>query len=213
MTTTTVVSRQRTPARALLFYHPSIASLAHGIARHAAPCVELAHVSFDVFPDGWPNTRFPARAELEHRAVVYVASFNHPNTVFEQQAFLIALCRQRLASLHIIIPYFGPGTMERVSVENEVATAECFFKMLTAPLPPLSGGVPTITVLDAHALCTRFYAADTATVVQQSAMELAREAAINNNSRWICVFTKHIYIFFKERHNGARQTSNRCQQI
>lgn len=175
----TIVEASRTPARALLFSHPTLEPLAARILqeRGAAELLERAPVSYAAFPDGWPNIYFPARAALEHRNAVVLFALHHPSAFLEQASFLIALCRQRLRSLHIIVPYFGPGTMERVARENELATAETTFKLLTAALPPLTGGVPTITVFDAHALATRFYAVDTATVVQASAMEVAREYA------------------------------------
>ena len=161
-------------ARALLVWHPSAESLARSILACNKDLFEVGDVTWATFDDGWANTRFAKRAYWEGRDVVFVASLHHPSVVVEQHGLMTALARQRVRSLHIFVPYFGPGTMERVSHENEVATAEPFFKLLTASMPPTARGVPTITVFDAHALCTRFYAVDRVTVVDQSAFSLAQ---------------------------------------
>lgn len=190
--TPSVVTSTTRPAAALLFWHPSVATLAHSLLSYSGTLtecgtgnsvLEVGDVTWRTFPDGWANVRFAERATLEHRNVVFVASMHHPSVVVEQQAFLVALARQRLRSLHVIIPFYGPGTMERVAVEGELATAEPFFKLLTSSMPPLTGGAPTITVFDAHALCTRFYAADTCTVVDASAFSLAMAWARKKNAR------------------------------
>lgn len=171
----TIIESTFKPARALLYAHPGARSLACLLMQQpgASELLERGDVTWDTFPDGWPNVWFSPRHVIEGRNVVVLLSLHHPAPVVEQHAFLVALARQRPRSMHVFVPYFGPGTMERVARENEVATAEPFFKLLTSAMPPLTGGAATFTVFDPHALVTRFYATDNVTVVQQSAFSLA----------------------------------------
>lgn len=164
--------------RAVLMWHPSMASLARELLVTMRHQLRASPIKWEFFPDGWPNVRFESRATLQHRDVVFLASFHDKALIMEQISLMIAVPRQVIKSLRVFIPYYGPGTMERVSVEGELATAETLAKMSTACLPSTMGGPPIITIFDIHALPERFFFDDSATVTLETAIPLIKKKVI-----------------------------------
>ncbi len=163
--------------RAVLIWHPSMESVARGLLKTMPHQLQASPIKWEFFPDEWPNVRFD-RAALQHRDVVFLASIHDKALLFEQISLMIAVPRQVVKSLRAFFPYYGPGTMERVSVEGELATAETLAKMCSACLPSTMGGPPIITIFDIHALPERFYFNDSATVVLETAIPLIKKKII-----------------------------------
>ena len=78
-------------------------------------------VSWDTFPDGYYNIRFPSPIHLQNRRVLFIGSMFDPKSFMEQLAMIMVLPRQFLLSLDVLFPWFGPGTMKRVGQKGELA--------------------------------------------------------------------------------------------
>ncbi len=158
--------------RAIVFYHPDVTEIA------AELCVRYPHdmrpgkISWGHFPDGWANIKFETGESIINRHIIFIMSGHKMNGFLEQICLLIALCRQFAKSVTIVMPYFGPATMERVSTEGELATAEPIFKLISRPIPPTCGGLPALLLVDIHDIRERFYPADNVTPKMLSAAEL-----------------------------------------
>lgn len=154
----------------LLFFHHSMKDLAEEIA--ASGQVQLADFEWKRFEAGWPNLfiKEVKKREMFGANIYFLASFHSPEVVFEQYAAMCAIPHYNARSLNVILPFFPVGTKERVEEEGEVATAMTMARML-GNIPPADH--PTrITILDIHALQTRFYFGDKVKVNLDSAMDL-----------------------------------------
>mmetsp|Transcript_103909 Transcript_103909/g.189266 ORF Transcript_103909/g.189266 Transcript_103909/m.189266 type:complete len:238 (-) Transcript_103909:41-754(-) len=77
-------------------------------------------------------------------------------------------------NMHVILPWFSTGTMERVETPGQVATAASLARMISA-CPPGPTGPPTVVVYDIHALQEEFYFTGKALVQLKTAVWLLRE--------------------------------------
>ncbi len=158
--------------RAIVFYHPDVAEIAVELCVRYPHDMRPGDVSWGQFPDGWANIKFEPGENIINRHIVFIMSAHKMNGFLEQICLLIALCRQFAKSVTIVIPYFGPATMERVSNEGELATAEPIFKLISRPIPPTCGGLPALILIDIHDIRERFYPTDNVTPKMMSAAEL-----------------------------------------
>ncbi|CAH3123465.1 unnamed protein product [Porites lobata] len=162
---------------AVLFYHKSMSQLAQSICERCSHAlkspivtqkgllqfqqsVELRSVSWQQFPDGWPNLFIEnVKQDCAGRDVIFLGSFHYPEVVFEQLSILYKIPRLLARSFTAIVPYFPTGTMEREEVEGRVATAKTLAMLLSA-IPLTARGPSQIMVFDIHALQERFYFTD-----------------------------------------------------
>ncbi|CAH3187631.1 unnamed protein product [Porites evermanni] len=162
---------------AVLFYHKSMSQLAQSICERCSHAlkspivtqkgllqfqqsVELRSVSWQQFPDGWPNLFIEnVKQDCAGRDVIFLGSFHSPEVVFEQLSILYKIPRLLARSFTAIVPYFPTGTMEREEVEGRVATAKTLAMLLSA-IPLTARGPSQIMVFDIHALQERFYFTD-----------------------------------------------------
>ena len=93
----------------------------------------------------------------------------------EQLALLVALPRQLINSLTIVVPYLGPATHERVDFSGMLATVEPILKILSSSIPPTRTGPPILRIFDIHALQIRFYPTDQITMKLMSAIPILKE--------------------------------------
>ncbi len=158
--------------RAIVFYHPEVKEIAAELCTRYPHDMRPGNVTWGTFPDGWANVKFEPQETIINRHIVFIMSAHKMHGFLEQICLLIALCRQFAKSVTIVIPYFGPGTMERVVHEGELATAETIFKLISRPIPATCGGLPALVLIDIHDIRERFYPADNVTPKMLSAAEL-----------------------------------------
>jgi phosphoribosylpyrophosphate synthetase len=166
------VKDPKNDCRAIVFYHPDVSSIALELCMRYPFLLRASHVDWGNFPDGWANIRFEDQDNLINRHIIFIMSAHKMNKFLEQICLLIALCRQFASSVTVIIPYFGPATMERVVNEGDLATAEPIMKLMSKPIPSTSGGLPAIVFLDIHDIRERFYPTDNVTPKLLSAGKL-----------------------------------------
>jgi len=113
---------------------------------------------WEKFPDGTDKIQiggFQPHNVLAGEHILFLASFHDNDVTLSQLQVMIALLESFIESLTIVLPYFPTGTMERVTVEGQVATANTY-SMLLSNLP--SCGRPNrLMVYDLHTLQNRFY--------------------------------------------------------
>jgi len=180
----------------VLFYHKSMRKLAESICERCnhAPkspivaqkgllrfqqSVELRTVSWEHFPDGWPNLFIEnVKQDCAGRDVIFLASFHSPAVVFEQLSVIYKIPRLLARSFTAIVPYFPTGTMEREEIEGRVATAKTL-AMLLSTIPLTARGPSQVMVFDIHALQERFYFTDNIIPRLETAIPLLlREVAL-----------------------------------
>mmetsp|Transcript_9143 Transcript_9143/g.22523 ORF Transcript_9143/g.22523 Transcript_9143/m.22523 type:complete len:345 (-) Transcript_9143:140-1174(-) len=151
------------PKKKYLYYCPQMAELAASIAQQQSSLkIELGEISWKRFPDGFPNVFVEGAETIRGKHVAFLASFNNPETIFEQISVIYSLPKMFIASFTLILPFFPTGTAERVEREGEVPTAVTLARILSHI--PLSRGGPTSTIIfDIHALQERFYFGDNIT--------------------------------------------------
>lgn len=162
----------RTPDSSLpivLVFHSSCAHLAYQVMNTEAHTVfEPLAIDWNVFPDQAPNIRFPSK--LASRRVVFLMSMEDHSTFANQLSVAVAIARQDILSLDIGLFYFAYGTMERVTTEGIVATADTYAHMFSS-LPSTRQGPVRVHVFDLHNLTTRWSFSDQVRYVPHSAFQ------------------------------------------
>ena len=160
------------PHKKYLYYCPQMKSLADAIASQPSSLdIRTREISWKKFPDGFPNLFVEGAEDIRGKHVAFLATFNNPETIFEQISVIYSLPKMFIASFTLILPFFPTGTAERVDREGEIPTAVTLARILSHI--PLSRGGPTSTIVfDIHALQERFYFGDNITPCFETAIPL-----------------------------------------
>ncbi|CAF1543516.1 unnamed protein product [Rotaria sp. Silwood1] len=141
----------------ILFYAREMKKLAEEIQSCSKEHhIELGDIDWKVFPDNWPNIFIRNSERIRHSHVLFLASFHNPQTIFEQISVLYHLPKYLCRSLKVFLPYFPTGTMERIQIQGEIATAYSLAQMLSS-IPLTRTGPCEVVIFDIHALQNQFY--------------------------------------------------------
>ncbi|CAF1268716.1 unnamed protein product [Didymodactylos carnosus] len=140
----------------LLVYAREMKLLATEICMFSNQLIKLGEIEWNLFPDTWPNLFIKHSEVIRNSHVIYLASLHNPSTIFEQISLLYHLPKYQCISLKVLLPYFPTGTMERIQIQGEIATAYSLAVMLSA-VPLTRTGPTEIVTLDIHALQNQFY--------------------------------------------------------
>jgi len=114
--------------------------------------------TWDKFPDGTDKIvvgGFTPVNRIAGEHVLLLASFHDNDVTLSQFQVMVMLLMSFIESLTIVLPFYPTGTMERVTTEGEIATANTYAQLFSC-LP--SCGRPTrLVVYDLHTLQNRFY--------------------------------------------------------
>jgi len=112
---------------------------------------KVLFVEAGTFDDGELDVRIPELHSVCGQKVLYVANWS-PGMRMTDLACLMAIAENSPDFLDILIPFSGAATMERESVEGEIAMANVEAKLLSC-LP----GRKRIVIPDLHTLQNKFY--------------------------------------------------------
>jgi adenine phosphoribosyltransferase len=145
----------RPNAKFIVFSGPSMERLAESIAH----CHNFREglIKRQKFPDTALDVTMEEGEYLEDKDVIYLLSTTKEEDFFTQLSELSILPKYGIHSLHIFIPYFKYGTMERVGKRNVIATAETYAHILSSSIPMTKTGPAIIHTLEPHTLIERFY--------------------------------------------------------
>ncbi len=161
----------KTNSNTVLMFHHTLESMAK---RMRVQCdYKLSFVDWSYFPDTWPNITFDSKDNLINKDVVFLFSAARKEIFLEQMSLLIALPRQLIKSLTVVIPYLGPATHERVDYDGMLATVEPLLKLISTSIPMTRSGPPRI--FDIHALQERFYTSDNIIMELMTAIPLLKD--------------------------------------
>ena len=163
------------PHKKYLYYCPQMKDLAKAIAAQPSHLdIQTREISWKKFPDGFPNLFVEGAESIRGKHVAFLASFNNPETIFEQISVIYSLPKMFIASFTLVLPFFPTGTAERVDREGEIPTAVTLARILSHI--PLSRGGPTgMITFDIHALQERFYFGDNITPCFETGIPLLLE--------------------------------------
>lgn len=157
--------------RIIVFFFPEMEAMADRLCA-TRPLYEKGHISWSTFPDGTPNVKIQDAQRIRYSHVMLLTSFRDPNKWMAQIAVIYALPRYMAWSLTIVLPFFPTGTMERVEIEGEIATAMTMARILSA-CPATMQGPPRLVMFDVHTLQQRFYFGDQIIPCLMTAMNVA----------------------------------------
>ena len=142
------------------------------------------------FSDGTPKCMVDTKS-IAGKDVILLADYNLKGNGADWVATLgviYALPRYGCTSLTVVLPFFPMGTMERVSVEGEIATAMTFTRMLSAT-PLTKRGPVNFVFYDIHALQNRFYFEDSVLPHLTTAIPLLKKeiSSLTKNGKDIAI--------------------------
>lgn len=144
----------------VLLYHPDMKHLAEQFIGQYPFVFSVPEIKWGEFPDGYANIEFPY-SQIKHKDVVFLMSFTNKETIMDQISLALVLPRQGIKSLTILLPYFPPATMEKVTFEGELATADTYAHILSKSMTALTDrGAARIMIFDIHNVVSRFSFSD-----------------------------------------------------
>ena len=137
---------------------PEMESLAQQIVEAYPSRFRLWPTQWKKFPDGTDNIEIGGFSPTNHISgenVLMLASFHNNDVTLSQFSVMITLLQSFIKTFTVVLPFSPVGTMERVTTEGQVATANTYAQMFSN-LP--SCGKPTrLITYDLHTLQNRFY--------------------------------------------------------
>jgi ribose-phosphate pyrophosphokinase len=137
---------------------PEMESLAQQIVEAYPSRFRLWPTQWKKFPDGTDNIEIGGFSPTNHISgenVLMLASFHNNDVTLSQFSVMITLLQSFIKTFTVVLPFSPVGTMERVTTEGQVATANTYAQMFSN-LP--SSGKPTrLITYDLHTLQNRFY--------------------------------------------------------
>ncbi|CAF1179312.1 unnamed protein product [Rotaria sordida] len=175
----------------ILFYAREMQKLAEEVQSYSKEHrIELGEIDWKVFPDNWPNIFIRNSEQIRHSHVIFLASFHNPQTIFEQISLLYHLPKYLCRSLKVLLPYFPTGTMERIQIQGEIATAYSLAQMLSS-IPLTRTGPSEVIIFDIHALQNQFYFSSNIIVRLESTVDLLLDElkkSENQNEKYAIAF-------------------------
>jgi len=137
---------------------PEMETLANQIAEKYPTRFKVWPTSWKKFPDGTDNIEiggFHPDNRISGENVLMLASFHNNDVTLSQFSVMISLLQSFIKTFTVVLPFSPVGTMERVTTEGQVATANTYAQLFSN-LP--SCGKPTrLITYDLHTLQNRFY--------------------------------------------------------
>ena len=173
----------------ILFYAREMKNLAEEIRSCSKDhLIELGDIEWKKFADSWPNLFIRNVEQIRNSHVLFLASLHNPQTIFEQISLLYHLPKYLCRSLKVLLPYFPTGTMERIQIQGEIATAYSLAQMLSA-IPLTRTGPCEVVIFDIHALQNQFYFSSNILVRLESTVELLlKELKSQENEKYAIAF-------------------------
>jgi len=81
-------------------------------------------IDWNCHPDGTPNIFIHDIEKIKNRHVLFLASHHDYKSKYMQMAAIYVLTRSKVRTMTVSLPFLDTATMERVSREGEVATAD-----------------------------------------------------------------------------------------
>ncbi|KAL3891619.1 hypothetical protein ACJMK2_003873 [Sinanodonta woodiana] len=176
----------------------------HRIMQRSRSVVFRDTIKWEKFADGFPNLFIQDVKQMAGKDVIFLGSFHSPEIIFEQLSVLIMFPKYLARSFHFILPYFPTGTMERVDMEGQIATAKTLATLMSA-IPLTTKGPAQICIFDIHALQERFYFSDNIIPRLETAIPLLLSAVekLEDKSQIVFAFPddgafKRFHSFFPE---------------
>jgi len=129
--------------------------------------------SWGKFPDGTDNIElggFTPVNLIRRRHVLFLSSFHTNDVCLQQFHAYIALLQSFIESLTIVLPFYPTATMERVTKEGIIATANTVAQLFCGL--PSCGKPVRLLIYDLHTLQNRFYFNDSCITVTASTVPL-----------------------------------------
>jgi phosphoribosylpyrophosphate synthetase len=173
----------------ILFHAREMQKLAEEIRSSSKEhLIELGDIEWKTFADSWPNIFIRNSDQIRNSHVLFLASLHNPQTIFEQISLLYHLPKYLCRSLKVLLPYFPTGTMERIQIQGEIATAYSLAQMLSA-IPLTRTGPSEIVIFDIHALQNQFYFSSNIIVRLESTVDLLfNELKTQENEKYAIAF-------------------------
>jgi phosphoribosylpyrophosphate synthetase len=128
------------------------------------------------FPDGTDNIKvngFTPMNLIRDRRILFLANFETNDITLSQYYVIVMLLESFIQDMTILLPFFPTATMERVTEEGVVATANTLSRMLSCM--PLGGRPTRVMVYDLHTMQNRFYVSGCSLMTTHTAFPLLVE--------------------------------------
>lgn len=177
------VKRQRSapqgfrPTKYVVLAYPTLEDFAKRLAAEDPTCFSFYPSQWDKFADSGMDHiilgGFSPVNVVMRSHILFLADFNSNDAILSQLHALVMLCESFIATLTIFLPYLPTATMERITLEGEVATANTVCRMLSGL--PHTGGPSRVMFYDLHTLQNRFYLHTGAIATMHTTVPLIKE--------------------------------------
>lgn len=157
----------------IVYFDPEMEWLANDLEAKHPKIFILSKIDWNTFPDGTPNIFIHNIDKVKNRHVLFLASFHSYKSKYMQMSAIYALSRSKVRTMTVSLPFINTATMERVTEEGQVATADFDAWMMSA-LPRFGSPIEFI-VYDLHTLQNRFYFHDGAILTMATGINVFKK--------------------------------------
>lgn len=170
----------------IIYAAPDFETLAHELVKDNPDQFRYYPINWGHFPDGTPNLFIHGIEQVSNANVLFLANFADAQQKLDQLSVMMVLCESFINSLTVVLPFLPTATMERVTQEGVVATANVdawLFNSLPSTTKPIK-----LIIYDLHTLQNRFYFKGNCLVKMASAIPLFKKEIIKHHDNIVIVF-------------------------
>ena len=151
----------------LIYYHPNMSHIGDKLVNQSG--YAKGWVDWSRFKDSTHNIFF--YSNLANKNITFILD-TLTGDMIQQLYLLRAISNHPIKSMHLIIPFFSAGTMERIDTKGVLATAHTMAMTIASSINGAGLGKPIITLIDIHATVEEFYFGDNVIVNSITATNL-----------------------------------------
>lgn len=144
----------------LVLFCPQMAQIAEKLRAFSCGSVEFGHVQWGHFENKWPSIYIENAENIKGCDVVLLASFDTPADAVEQLGLIYAMKFYGARMLNVWLPFYPPGTKERIVDYGDIATAKTLARMISATPRLANGEAAKFHIFDIHAEAEGFFFSD-----------------------------------------------------
>lgn len=151
-------AKSKTEKKYQIIAAPAMEDIAHSIMKSQPDRFLFHPTKWGKFPDGTDNIEvggFQPSNRISGENILLLASFHNNDATLSQFSVMVTLLQSFVDSLTVVLPFYPVGTMERVTQEGQVATANTYAQMFSNL--PTCGKPTRLVIYDLHTLQNRFY--------------------------------------------------------
>nr|QBK89984.1 MAG: phosphoribosyl transferase domain protein [Pithovirus LCPAC101] len=170
----------------IVYFAPEMEWLSNELKEKYPKIFIPSTIDWKTHPDGTPNIFIRDIAQVKNRHVLFLASFHDYKSKYMQMSAIYVLTRSKVRTMVVSLPFINTATMERVTEEGQIATAD-FDAWMMSSLPRFGSPIEFV-VYDLHTLQNRHYFHDGAILTMATGIDIFKKKLVELDEKVTIAF-------------------------